>query len=121
MIRKHFEAYKSGTYRPRNDYYVETFKPVWIPPYKQFDKDCWFGPGNPHNHKERNIRGQYSNHISLRNGRTYEVEFEGEDIIFTIYPRETILIKKDGKYNYTSKYLEPYTVKVNYRNIKAFR
>lgn len=121
MTTKMFEDYKDGTYNPYNGYYIELHKPVLIPTHIERDNECWFGPNNPYTYKEIISKEHQSTHINVNRWSKYEKRFDGDYIIYTIYPEETIQVKmEDGKFDYRKKYLEPYEVKVHYKNIKIF-
>lgn len=121
MTTKLFEKYKTGEYVPYNRYYIETFKPILIPTYIGADEERWCGPDNPFTHKEIIIQEHYSTAIHVNDLTKYDVEYKGNNIVFNIYPDETIQILLDnGSFDYKTKYLEPYQVTVNYKNIKAF-
>lgn len=103
MTRNLFEAYKSGRYRPYNRYFIETYKAVYIPRHKTY-----FGWED----------GKNDVHIPVTDQDLVNITFNGSYITFSISHVGVCFDTK--KRRVYEELLPPYTVTVNYKNIKAF-
>lgn len=108
MTKKLFEAYKNGTWKPYNRYYIESFKPILIPRHKLYSsrsKEYW---------QEEIV----STMIPVNDTENVTITFNGDIITYSINHFGTFIDENTRKVY--PELLPPYTVSVDYRNIKAF-
>lgn len=109
MTKKLYEAYKAGTWKPYNRYFIETFKEVFIPGHIFYScpREIYSRPA------------MMSTHLPVNDMETVSVTFNGPWITWSINCHGTYLDPETRKY-YT-ELLPAFTVTTHYKNIKRFQ